>query len=174
MLSNHFSLCILVSFQARQARELVRSRQNPHNARPRMLYKTYKTWCLESHMRRPKNKDLSSRQSPCVDAPPLGRLGDRSGPILSSEVSPLLHDLGVELRGLQDADGQEDHAQPLEDVERDAVGCVGHPAAGVPHLGVWVAPLTLLNRASERNLVCKPKHRNTSKAYFMTQTKLPM
>ena len=71
---------------------------------------------------------------------------------MSSEVSPLLHDLGVELRGLQDTDGQEDHAQPLEDVERDAVDCVGHPAAGVPHLGVWVAPLTLLTRASERNL----------------------
>ena len=147
------SLCPGLLSGSPGARELVRSRQNPHKARPTMLYnKKVSRASHDCHMRRPKNKDLSSRQSPCVDASPSSRLGDRSGLILSSEVSPLLHDLGVELRGLQDTDGQEDHAQPLEDVERDAVDCVGHPAAGVPHLGVWVAPLTLLTRASERNL----------------------
>lgn len=52
---------------------------------------------------------------------------------LRPEFAPLLHDLCVELRHLEDADREHKRADPLHGVEEDAMRGVGKPAPAIPH-----------------------------------------
>jgi len=59
----------------------------------------------------------------------------------ATKLSPFLGNLGVKVGDLQDTHKEASHACPLEQVEEDAMPCVGKPASRVPHLPVRVPNL---------------------------------
>mmetsp|Transcript_20725 Transcript_20725/g.47610 ORF Transcript_20725/g.47610 Transcript_20725/m.47610 type:complete len:153 (+) Transcript_20725:388-846(+) len=60
---------------------------------------------------------------------------------LATELSPFLGNLCVKVGDLQDTHKEATHTYPLEQVQEDAMPCVGKPASRVPHLPIWVADL---------------------------------
>eukprot|EP00420_Gonyaulax_spinifera_P014627 CAMPEP_0197904422 /NCGR_PEP_ID=MMETSP1439-20131203/58026_1 /TAXON_ID=66791 /ORGANISM="Gonyaulax spinifera, Strain CCMP409" /LENGTH=169 /DNA_ID=CAMNT_0043525615 /DNA_START=229 /DNA_END=739 /DNA_ORIENTATION=+ len=61
---------------------------------------------------------------------------------VTSQLAPLLSDLEVELRGLEDANRHDRDAKPLAGVKQPTMHRIWEPAAGVPHLRPWVARLS--------------------------------
>jgi len=64
---------------------------------------------------------------------------------LATELSPFLGNLCVKVGDLQDTHKEATHTYPLEQVQEDAMPCVGKPASRVPHLPIWIAYLSNIN-----------------------------
>mmetsp|Transcript_63140 Transcript_63140/g.117450 ORF Transcript_63140/g.117450 Transcript_63140/m.117450 type:complete len:213 (-) Transcript_63140:163-801(-) len=62
-------------------------------------------------------------------------------PLFFAKFPPLLGNLGVEVRHLKDTHQQTTHADPLEQVQEDAMPRVWKPTTRVPHLPIRIANL---------------------------------